>query len=561
MRAPGAAVAALLLVLAIPQQAVARPPAAPIRFTDESGVRGVQDLEVNSTGPAFGDYDGDGDLDIFVPVEDLAPGLADRLFENDGRGVFRDVAAERGVQNPGSLSRGAVFCDLDNDGDLDLLSATMPPGQAKQRHVPTTLYRNMLRESGSARFEDVTRAAGLMRSGNANDQQIGGIGDTGAGVGCADYDRDGDLDVFWKNADGDIENALFRNEGGWRFIDVTATAGVAVQAKLKESNAQGSPNWIDFDQDGWVDLLITNERDSKILLRNKGDGTFEDVTRARRPPNGIPFINPGYAQGACIADFDNDGDMDAFLPLADQAGRMIMNRLREKGALAFEDVTLRSGAGVIRGTRGCTATDFDNDGHVDLYLNNGGPSNILINDVISDFPPFVQFYIAWEEAENTLLRNNGDGSFADVTRGSGAEGLGIGAGVGAADLNADGFPDLFVSNRTYYAGGKRVSPRPGQNRLFMNRGNGNAWVCVQLEGRRGNRDGYGARIKVVSGELVQYHEKQSAHGYNSTNDPVIGFGLGQRKAVDRIEVTWPSGTVQVVEAPAIRSVVRIVEGE
>lgn len=561
MRAPGAAVAALLLVLAIPQQAVARPPAAPIRFTDESGVRGVQDLEVNSTGPAFGDYDGDGDLDIFVPVEDLAPGLADRLFENDGRGVFRDVAAERGVQNPGSLSRGAVFCDLDNDGDLDLLSATMPPGQAKQRHVPTTLYRNMLRESGTARFEDVTRAAGLMRSGNANDQQIGGIGDTGAGVGCADYDRDGDLDVFWKNADGDIENALFRNEGGWRFIDVTATAGVAVQSKLKESNAQGSPNWIDFDQDGWVDLLITNERDSKILLRNKGDGTFEDVTRARRPPNGIPFINPGYAQGACIADFDNDGDMDAFLPLADQAGRMIMNRLREKGALAFEDVTLRSGAGVIRGTRGCTAADFDNDGHVDLYLNNGGPSNILINDVISDFPPFVQFYIAWEEAENTLLRNNGDGTFADVTRGSGAEGLGIGAGVGAADLNADGFPDLFVSNRTYYAGGKRVSPRPGQNRLFMNRGNGNAWVRVQLEGRRGNRDGYGARIKVVSGELVQYHEKQSAHGYNSTNDPVIGFGLGQRKAVDRIEVTWPSGTVQVVEAPAIRSVVRIVEGE
>ena len=561
MRAPGAAAAALLLLLAIPQQAAAKPPATPIRFTDESAVRGVQDLEVNSTGPAFGDYDRDGDLDIFVPVEDLAPGLADRLFENDGRGVFRDVAAERGVQNPGSLSRGAVFCDLDNDGDPDLLSATMPPGQAKQRHVPTTLYRNMLRESGTARFEDVTRAAGLMRSGNANDQQIGGIGDTGAGVGCADYDRDGDLDVFWKNADGDIENALFRNEGGWRFVDVTEAAGVAVQAKLKESNAQGSPNWIDFDQDGWVDLLITNERDSKILLRNKGDGTFEDVTRARRPPNGIPFINPGYAQGACIADFDNDGDMDAFLPLADQAGRMIMNRLREKGALAFEDVTLRSGAGVIRGTRGCTAADFDNDGHVDLYLNNGGPSNILINDVISDFPPFVQFYIAWEEAENTLLRNNGDGSFTDVTRGSGAEGLGIGAGVGAADLNADGFPDLFVSNRTYYAGGKRVSPRPGQNRLFMNRGNGNAWVRVQLEGRRGNRDGYGARIKVVSGELVQHHETQSAHGYNSTNDSVIGFGLGQRKAVDRIEVTWPSGTVQVVEAPAIRSVVRIVEGE
>jgi hypothetical protein len=519
----------------------------------------VQDAAVNSTGPTFGDYDNDGDLDVFVPVEDLAPGLADRLFENDGRGVFRDVAAERGVQNAGSLSRGAVFCDFDNDGDLDLLSANMPPGQARQRHVPTTLFRNQLVESGNVAFEDVTRAAGLMRTGNDVDQKIGGIGDTAGGVGCADYDRDGDLDIFWKNTDGDVDNALFRNDGNWRFSDVTSAAGASVQSKLKDSNAQGSPNWIDFDQDGWIDLLVTNERDSKILLRNKGDGSFEDVTRARRPPSGIPFLNPGYAQGACIADYDNDGDMDVFLPLADQASRMIMNRLKERGALQFEDVTAASGAGVIRGARGCVAADFDNDGHVDLYLNNGGPSNILINDVIADFPPFVQFYIAWEPAANTLLRNDGDGTFTDVTAGSGADGMGIGSGVGAADVNADGFPDLFVTNRTYYAMGKRVSPQPGQNRLYVNRGNANGWIKVRLEGRRSNRDAYGARITVVAGDLVQHHEKQSAHGYNSTNDSVVTFGLGRRPAVERIEVVWPSGHRQVVEAPRLRSTVTIVE--
>ena len=532
---------------------------APIGFIDETVARGVQDLAVNSTGPTFGDYDNDGDLDIFVPVEDLAAGLADRLFENDGRGVFRDVAAERGVQNPGSLSRGAVFCDFDNDGDLDLLSANMPPGQARQRHVPTTLFRNLRVESGRPVFEDVTRAAGLMRAGNDNDLKIGGIGDTAGGVGCADYDRDGDLDVFWKNTDPDIDNALFRNDGNWRFTDVTAAAGAAVQSKLKDSNAQGSPNWIDFDQDGWIDLLVTNERDSKLLLRNRGDGGFEDVTRARRAPSGIPFLNPGYAQGACIADFDNDGDMDVFLPLADQASRMIMNRLKERGALEFEDVTAASGAGVIRGARGCTAADFDNDGHVDLYLNNGGPSNILINDVIADFPPFVQFYIAWEPARNTLLRNDGDGTFTDVTEGSGAESLGIGSGVGAADINADGFPDLFVTNRTYYAMGKQVSPEPGQNRLFVNRGNGNGWIKVRLEGRRSGRNAYGARITVVAGDLVQHHETQSAHGYNSTNDPVITFGLGSRKAVERIEVVWPSGHRQVLQRPSLRSTVKIVE--
>jgi len=520
---------------------------APIRFKDEAAVRGIQDAAVNATGPTFGDYDGDGDLDIFVPVEDLAEGLKDRLFENDGRGMFKDVAADRGVQNPGSLSRGAVFCDLDNDGDLDLLSVNMPPGQARQRHVPTTLYRNDLRESGSARFVDVTRAAGLMRAGNENDQKIGGVGDTGGGAGCADYDRDGDLDIFIKNADGDIENVLFRNEGSWRFTDVTGSTGVALQSKLKDSNAQGSPNWIDFDQDGWIDLLVTHERDTKILLRNLGDGRFEDITRSRRPPSGLPFLNPGYAQGACIADFDNDGDMDVFLPMADQAGRMMANRLKETGTLSFQDITKQSGAGVIRGTRGCVAADFDNDGYIDLYLNNGGPSNVLINDVIADFPPFVTFYIAWEPAENTLLRNRGDGTFEEVTRGSGAEGLGIGSGVGAADLNDDGFVDLIVTNRTYYAMGKQVSPAAGQNRLFINRGNRNTWIKLRLQGTRSNRDAFGARIKLVSGNLEQYHEVQSAHGYNSTNDPTLTFGLGTRKTVDRVEIIWPSGAKQVIE--------------
>jgi enediyne biosynthesis protein E4 len=471
------------------------------------------------------------------------------------------VAAERGVQNPGSLNRGAVFCDFDNDGDLDLLAANLPPGQAREKHVPTSLFRNQLKETGEPRFENVTRAARLMRAGNANDEKIGGIGDTAGGVGCADYDRDGDLDLYWKNADGEIENALFRNEGNWTFTDVTAASGTAVQAKLRESNAQGSPNWTDVDQDGWIDLLVTNERDSKILLRNKGDGTFEDITRSRRPPSGIPFLNPGYAQGACIADFDNDGDMDIYLPLADQANRLLMSRLKEKGALTYEDVTLKSGAGDMRGARGCAVADFDNDGHVDIYVNNGGPSNTLINDVIADFPPFVQFYIAWEQAENALLRNNGDGTFSDVTRGSGAEGLGIGSGVGAADINADGFPDLFVANRTYYAGGKRVSPQAGQNRLYVNRGNRNNWVKVRLQGTRSNRNAYGATVKVTSGDLVQYHETQSSHGYNSTSDPVITFGLGTRAVVDAIEVRWPSGATQTVTVARPRTVVDIVEAE
>jgi hypothetical protein len=536
----------------------ARSAEPPIGFVDEAEARGVADIAVNSTGPAFGDYDNDGDVDIFVPVEDLAEGLQDRLFENDGTGRFREVAAARGVANPGSFSRGAAWGDYDNDGDLDLVVSNMPPGGPRQRHVPTTLFRNQLKETGEPNFVDVTREAGLLRAGNAEDDKIGGIGDTGAGVAWGDYDGDGHLDLFWKNADGEIENALFRNNRDGTFTDVTASSGVAVQEKTPESNAQGAPNWTDVDQDGRLDLIVTNEGAPKFVLRNKGDGTFEDITRNRKPPSAFPFINPGNAQGACLGDIDNDGDLDVYLPLADQANRLFISLLKETGELSYEDITLASGAGDMGGARGCVMADFDNDGFIDIYVNNGGPSNVLINDVIKGFPPFVQFYIAWQPARNTLLRNNGDRTFTDVTEGSGAEGFGIGSGVGAADVNGDGFMDLFVTNRTYYALGKRVS-EPGRNFLFINRGNDNGWIKVALEGRRSNRNGYGALVRVVAGDLVQTAESTSAHGYNSTNDPVLHFGLGARTAVDAIEVRWPSGAVQTVKRPKIRRTVRIVE--
>jgi hypothetical protein len=541
--------------------AFAAGPSSPLRFTDEAAARGVADPAVNSTGPTFGDYDNDRDLDVFVPVEDLAPGLADRLFENDGTGRFKDVAAERGVQNPGSLNRGAVFGDYDNDGDLDLLTANMPPGERGRKHVPTTLFKNQLKETGVANFVDVTRAANLMRAGNAEDQKIGGIGDTAGGVAWADYDRDGDLDFYWKNADGEVENALFRNEGNGTFSDVTAASGATVQSFVTVSNSQGSPNWTDIDQDGWIDLLVTNEGDKKVLLRNKGDGTFENITASRKGPSGPAFLNPGNAQGACIADFDHDGDQDFYLPLADQANRLILSRLKETGQVKFDDMTLTSGAGDKGGARGCTAADFDNDGHIDLYVNNGGLSNTLINDVIKGFPPFVQFYIAWDPAQNVLLRGRGDGTFIDVTKGSGAEGLGTGSGVGAADVNADGFADLYVTNRTYYALGKQVSPTAGRTALFVNHGNRNAWLKIKLVGTRSNRDAYGARVKVTAGDLVQHFETTSAHGYNSTNDPILTVGLGARTAVDAIEIVWPSGAQSKVERPALRSIVTIAEPE
>lgn len=530
---------------------------APIRFADQSSAAGVADPGVNSTGPTFADFDNDGDMDLYVSTEAQLPGQGSRLYRNDGQGRFVDVAPELGADNRQTgLSRGASWGDFDNDGDQDLLQANFP-SNTRRDVVPTTLYRNLLRETGTPRFEDITRAAGLLRRDNAGDASAGGMVDTPGGVAWADYDNDGDLDVYWKNADYEIDNALFRNEGDGTFTDVTAESGAGIQDKVRESNSQGSPSWTDVDQDGWIDLLVTNEGDRKVLLRNRGDGTFTDITRSKQPPNGIPFLNSGNANGACVGDIDNDGDQDVFLPTADQANRLILSRLAETGAATFEDITLTSGVGDKLGARGCTMADFDNDGWLDIYVNNGGLSDTLVNDVL-DLPPSVQFYIAWDPALNRLYRNRGDRTFEDVTAGSGAEGLGIGSGVGWADVNDDGFPDLFVANRTYYSQGRQVG-EPGQNRLYVNRGNRNGWIRVQLQGSKGNRDGYGARVKVVAGDLVQTREHTSAHGYNSGNDPRLLFGLGSRSGVDRIEVTWPGGKTQVLPGAPAGSTLRIVE--
>lgn len=549
-----------LTVLAVAAWPLAAAPAladSPIRFRDASDAAGVVDLGVNSTGPSFVDYDNDGDIDIYIPTEAHLEGHSNRLYENLGDGRFSDVAVARGADNGPSLSRGVAWGDYDNDGDADVMISNMPPGRGQER-VPSTLLKNLLTETGEPTFENVTREAGIMRKGRLLDERYGGITVTGGGVAWGDINNDGFLDLYWKAPDEDTENALFLNDGDGTFTDITAESGATMVDKVKEDNAQGSPSFTDVDQDGWVDLIVTVEGDSKMVFLNNRDNTFTDIARSRRPPSALPFLNPGNAQGACVGDIDNDGDFDVYLPNADQGNRLVLSRLADTGKVQYKDITLTSGTDDAGGARGCTMADFDNDGLLDIYVNNGGLSNTLINDVIPMMPAFVQFYIAWDPAYNKLYRNNGDGTFTDVTEGSGAEGFGIGSGVGAADVNDDGFPDLFVTNRTYYSLGKRVGDA-NQNFLLLNEGNDHNWIRVALRGTKNNRDGYGARVKVVAGELVQYREHTSAHGYNSGNDPRLLFGLGDAQQVDYIEVTWPGGRTQTVKRPKIGRTVVIRE--
>jgi len=520
----------------------------PIRFAEKAAERGIADLGLDGAGVAFNDYDNDGDADIYITNNDsgtLGLDFRNRLWENDGRGYFTDVAQARGAANEGGLGRGITFGDYDNDGDDDMVVANMQSGARGGYDPPVTLYRNRLAESGRPDFEDVTGEAGLARRGVPEDESNEGITATSGGVGFGDYDGDGLLDLIWRAADYDVDQALFRNIGGGAFEDVTSKAGVLLLKSIKEANSQGSPGWFDFDYDGDLDLLAPNEGAPNVLFMNTGDGSFADITRSRRPPSGWAFLNPGNANGVCLGDIDNDGDIDAYLPNADQANRLIRNNYAETGAGGFTDVTLASGAGDAGGARGCTMGDYDNDGWLDIYVSNGGLSNVLINDIVEDMPPFVQFYIAIEEASNTLLRNNGDGTFSDVTEGSGAEGLSIGAGVASGDVNGDGFTDIAGTARTFYNGGEMLS-KPQRNFLWLNQGNGNHWIKVRLRGQRLN-----ARIRVVSGDLVQWREIFSSTGYNSVDEPAPIFGLGSRASVDRVDVCWANGRVETIPRPPV----------
>ena len=529
---------------------------SPIRFKDESFQSGIASESVNASGPTFIDYDNDGDIDIYVVTEYHGEGQGNRLFENQGDRMFVDVAELRGVDNDNALGRGASWGDYDNDGDMDLAISNLPPTD-RSTHIPTTLYKNLLKETGEPNFQNVTREAQLFRKGNENDLDIGGIGNTGAGIAWADYDNDGDLDLYWKCADFDVENALFRNNGDGTFTDVTEETGTGVLEFVLEANSQGAPSWTDVNHDGYVDLLVTNEGDKKILFLNDQEGSFKNITSSFRPPSGVVFLNPGNANGACIGDIDNDGDMDVFLPTSDQANRLYISLLKDTGQLSYKDITLTSGVSNKSGARGCAMGDFDNDGLIDIYVNNGGLADTLINDVI-DIPIFVQFYIAIEPDVNKLFRNNGDLTFSDLAWRSRASGYGVGSGVGTADLDVDGFLDIFFTNRTFYTGGEQIT-KSDRNYLLFNRGNRNNWLTVNLVGEESNTNGYGAKVTLASDDLTQFREATSAHGYNSGNDPRMHFGLGKKSSVDFIEVIWPSGKKTKLVNPSINQTVTIKE--
>jgi hypothetical protein len=503
-------------------------------------------LETTGCGAAFLDADDDGWLDVFLVNGTTLQGFpagkepTSHLYRNRRDGTFEDVTQASGLAASG-WGQAACVGDFDNDGHEDLFVTYY--GQNR-------LYRNR----GAGAFEDVTTKAGLKSPR------------TRWGTGCAflDYDRDGSLDVFVANyIDLDLataptpdsglcrykglkvacgppglnggKNALYRNRGDGTFEDVSDRSRV--------TGASGTyglgVSTLDFDDDGWVDLYVANDSNPSALYRNNHDGTFADIGVSA----GCAFSQDGKPQagmGVAIGDYDGNGTMDIFKTnFAGDTSTLYANT----GAALCDDRTFAGGIGLNTRWLGWGAgfVDLDRDGWLDLFLANGHV-----------YPEVDQLKTeAGYKQRKVVYRNLGTGRFEDVTERLGAPVTTPKAARGSAfgDYDNDGDVDVVVNNVHDTPDLFRLDSDPAAH-----------WVAARLVGTASNRSAIGARVRLVAGKTVRVDEVRGGGSYNSQNDLRVHFGLGATPAVDRIEVRWPNGLEEHWTEVAIDRILSLKEG-
>jgi hypothetical protein len=494
--------------------------------------------ETMAGGVAVFDFNNDGHLDIFFAngadirtLKKTGPNYSNRLFENDGRGRFKDVTARAGLAGAG-FDVGVAVGDYDNDGYPDLFVGGVHGNR---------LYHN----NGDGTFTDVTAKAGLDKP----DPQYGPLWSVGGA--WLDVNNDGLLDLFVVNylawdirtepaceaAPGRFDychpkfykatpNQLFLNNGDGTFRDASAESGI--RAHPGKGMGVGVA---DYDLDGLPDIFVANDKVYNSLFHNLGGGKFEEVAFEA----GVALADNGQfisGMGVDFRDLDNDGYPDiAFVALENETFPLFRNTAKR----GFVDATERSGMARLSAPMAGyspTIADFDNDGWKDIFVTRGHVQSLGYSNRVQ------------VEQPNTVFRNLGDLKFQALTEEAGltAQPPSRHRGSAVGDLNHDGRLDVVVS----------AISAPAE--IWMNDSPGaNRWIEFQLEGTRSNRDAIGARIKLLAGGSAQYNHVSFAAGYASSSAAPLHFGLGSNNSAELVEIRWPSGTVQrLKDVPADR---------
>jgi enediyne biosynthesis protein E4 len=538
-----------LLLVSLPLHAAT----PPVQFTDITAEAGVHFRHINGAvgdyhlpetigaGGAFLDYDNDGDLDLYLvnsgdwlntPSENPTTSI---LYRNNGDATFTDVTRSAGVGNAGNYGQGVVCGDFDNDGDVDIYVTNFGVNW---------LYRN----NGDGTFADVTEKAG--------------VGDPAWSSSATffDYDRDGYLDLYVVNylrysldipyrpcgAEGvrtychpsvfeGAPDRLYRNNGDGTFADVTDAAGVKDIGGLFHGKGLGVVA-ADLNNDTYPDLYVANDDTPNYLFYNNGDGTFSEIALIA----GCAYSFDGVAQagmGVDAGDYNGDGLLDIFITNLSYETNALY---RNNGDGTFTDVIYEAGLGkesYLYVGFGAGFLDFDNDGHLDIFVANGHVIDNIeqTHDVLTYAQP------------NQLFHNTGDGKFTDISSESGGyfRQKRVSRGAVFGDYDNDGDTDIVVTQSNGAAVLLRNDGGSRQN-----------WLRIKPVGTISNRDGLGGRVTAWIGGKQKVREVRAGSSYLSSNDPRLIFGLGEHSVVERLEIRWTSGIVQILEnLPANQEIV------
>lgn len=445
----------------------------------------------------WADVNNDGFDDILIL--DLNASLPNVLYMNNGDGTFT-ANAESGMADHLAQSIAASWGDFNNDGFLDVyICNTANEGSPSQNF----LFQN----DGDGSFTRITTGV------------IATDASWSLGAAWADYDRDGHIDLYVANFDGN--NNLYRNLGDGTFEKITE--GEIVTDLATSYGAY----WADYDNDGWPDLFVANAfgttlpPDNNALYKNNGDGTFTKITE------GHIVNNDGISHGASWGDFNNDGFLDLFVSNHDWSDNKSNFLYKNNGDGTF---TYMSGINVTTDQNtsfGSAWLDADNDGHLDLVVANNKSSN----------------------RSNFFYLNNGDASFSSITTDPVSTDLLRSFGVSISDYNNDGYADVFVV--TYSTS--------QENGFYENAGGTNNWIALKLEGTQSNRSAIGARINLWIDGAQQIREVASASGEYSSSSFTQNFGVGASEMIDSIVVKWPSGIVNTWTEVAVNQHLTLVE--